>query len=499
MDMKDISIISFKNGSSTIRSDRLDQHIKYGEQLGYSYQCIESHDTLTKKCVEIKESLLQNKDTYKYFILDLSENQENTFFTCTASNLCESVAKMNVRVKIGIVIDNYKILPPVVYDAINFNKKYQQGRSVFDSTTCISSNLMIGTCEGLISFIDLLLNISSLDTDGIDRVLNSDSHLVKRYLISNEMLDMDNRIFSIIDTSMLVNNITNEDNLIGYIRPYTIAHFTSRVPDLLKRYDPTYITNTSNNVYGINYINLRSRPDRREKIENVFKKLNISDTAKIFLADRHPKGGMYGCFDSHFQVLDRSEEDIIIVFEDDCTLDVDTDQDAFQKVIDYIKFYFTLGYDFFSFGCVPIPGRCHTLHSYQNISHDQKIMQLTAGNFITALAYAIKKSAFESLKQSMKDNIGRIHYDSFYMMKNVRCIGLSEPIVYQDFSDSDNGWLPDRLQVCTFAESYIRDTLSKACRYNAKNNDLTCVDVINVRYVSFLLYMYTVMYSTKIC
>jgi hypothetical protein len=52
-------------------------------------------------------------------------------------------------------------------------------------------------------------------------------------------------------------------------------------------------------------INLDFRRDRREEAQHNFRKLNIP--AKLFTV-KHEKGGRYGCFNSHIQVLKYAQQ-----------------------------------------------------------------------------------------------------------------------------------------------------------------------------------------------
>ena len=57
---------------------------------------------------------------------------------------------------------------------------------------------------------------------------------------------------------------------------------------------------------SIRCINLRERKDRYEQASEVFKKLKIP--VEWFLTDRHPNGGMQGCFESHLSCIKQAYE-----------------------------------------------------------------------------------------------------------------------------------------------------------------------------------------------
>lgn len=69
---------------------------------------------------------------------------------------------------------------------------------------------------------------------------------------------------------------------------------------------------------GIVCISLETATERRKDIEAMFGRLGIQ--AQFFIAKKHPKGGCYGCFDSHIQVIQKAYDAGIkrlLVFEDD--------------------------------------------------------------------------------------------------------------------------------------------------------------------------------------
>ena len=77
-------------------------------------------------------------------------------------------------------------------------------------------------------------------------------------------------------------------------------------------------------------ISLRSRHDRQEHMKQVFTKLGILDRVKFWLVDKHPKGGIYGCFESHFNVWSKHGiKDYLCIFEDD----IDGDPAIFHDTI----------------------------------------------------------------------------------------------------------------------------------------------------------------------
>jgi GR25 family glycosyltransferase involved in LPS biosynthesis len=75
--------------------------------------------------------------------------------------------------------------------------------------------------------------------------------------------------------------------------------------------------------YPIYCINLKERTDKKKHAYKEFKKINIEPSDVNFLDfNKHKKGGIYGCYDSHMKVWNDFYEkyldkEICIVFEDD--------------------------------------------------------------------------------------------------------------------------------------------------------------------------------------
>ena len=60
-------------------------------------------------------------------------------------------------------------------------------------------------------------------------------------------------------------------------------------------------------------INLISRQDRYENMKNIFKQLDILDQIKFHIVTKSINDGMHGCFESHYEILNDSKADIIII------------------------------------------------------------------------------------------------------------------------------------------------------------------------------------------
>jgi glycosyl transferase family 25 len=85
-------------------------------------------------------------------------------------------------------------------------------------------------------------------------------------------------------------------------------------------------------------INLRSRPDRRQYMTSLLNKLEIP--CRFHTVTKHPKGGRYGCFESHIQVIQEcynKGDKYIIVLEDDIVPSQSYSKTLFKHAIQFMK------------------------------------------------------------------------------------------------------------------------------------------------------------------
>ena len=179
------------------------------------------------------------------------------------------------------------------------------------------------------------------------------------------------------------------------------------------------MTNIYNFFEDIVCINLDISHDRRKHAERYFEKLNIP--ARFFFAQKHPKGGMYGCFDSHIQILfDAYERDLnnILVFEDDFLPSSSYSQELLLKAINFMQTnddwdIFHLGYSFIK----------ENKDGFSTImSANPESLEIVQYNpfFTQALCYS--KRAIQKIIETFHEYIGIIHYDmyisSFLNFKN---------------------------------------------------------------------------------
>ena len=116
----------------------------------------------------------------------------------------------------------------------------------------------------------------------------------------------------------------------------------------------------------IKCINLKSRDDRYEYCQKLFKKLDIP--VSFHRVDKHPKGGTYGCFESHLQIIRQaytSGAETCIIFEDDIEPSPYYNLKLINQAIDFMKS--NHDWELFYLGPVPEVLKHKTKHISKNI------------------------------------------------------------------------------------------------------------------------------------
>lgn len=157
-------------------------------------------------------------------------------------------------------------------------------------------------------------------------------------------------------------------------------------------------------------INLDISVDRKKHAEHYFKKLGIP--ARFFTAVKHEYGGLYGCFDSHIQILwDAYERDLdyILVFEDDF---LPTDAYSEEKLGQAIEFMSTHDdWDVFHLGYSCIKDNKDGVSTiFSGIPYNDDIVQF---NPFCTQALCYNKRSIRKIIESYEDFIGEVHYDMY--------------------------------------------------------------------------------------
>lgn len=179
----------------------------------------------------------------------------------------------------------------------------------------------------------------------------------------------------------------------------------------------------------IRCINLKSRKDRYKKSKKVFDKYNIP--VDYFFAKKHPKGGLYGCFDSHIKVITEAYNkglDRVLIFEDDIFPSNSLTTELLKKAIRFMK---KEKWDLFYFGALPCIG--------QYLSQRTKYNNIYQLHGMCCHAYVVNRSAMRRL-------IGLKYtgtpLDYHYIKYFKKSFALYPTLFYQGLDESDisNQW-----------------------------------------------------------
>lgn len=171
-------------------------------------------------------------------------------------------------------------------------------------------------------------------------------------------------------------------------------------------------------------INLKHRKDRYNSAINTFKQINLHNVT-FFMADKHKKGGRYGCFDSHIQVIKNAfnnNYNNILIFEDDIKIGKFYSNLLLKKSINFMKN--NNKWDVFYLGYFPF-------------SYNYKIIPITDNIFKSnpfgCHSYCLNKKSIVKILNKYQYGIGNYQYDIWLSMHsnlNIYCI---TPIIFDQY------------------------------------------------------------------
>lgn len=174
-------------------------------------------------------------------------------------------------------------------------------------------------------------------------------------------------------------------------------------------------------------INLKTRDDRYESSRKVFNQYDIP--VKYFRVDKHPKGGAYGCFDSHIKVIRKAYYEganRVLIFEDDIS---PTDYLTPKRLETAINFMENEDWDLFYLGALP------NIRSYKSYSTSYPGIYRLRG--ICTHAYIINRKTMKKLI-NLKYNGTAIDY--YYIHNFNKSYAVYPTLFFQGLSESDIGY-----------------------------------------------------------
>ena len=206
----------------------------------------------------------------------------------------------------------------------------------------------------------------------------------------------------------------------------------------MKNYSITSRYKSSSRDSLLNYfdfvcISLETRIDRRIKMIEVFNQLGILDRMGWWVVSKHPQGGMFGCFESHWSIWTSNEftKKFICIFEDDQHL-LDNSIERFYLALKYAKKYCGKKFDLLN------------LEPGFSFSHDETIPlseglndQVLLGHAHHLGCYISTKNFLMTISEDIKLWYG-VDIDTA-LYKSCKMAYVKDKIFMQDPKDSDNG------------------------------------------------------------
>jgi GR25 family glycosyltransferase involved in LPS biosynthesis len=172
-------------------------------------------------------------------------------------------------------------------------------------------------------------------------------------------------------------------------------------------------------------INLIYRKDRYESAQSTFKKLNISNV-EFYFATKSDKGGRYGCFESHINVIKKAYNEgynNILIFEDDIRPSIFYDEKILDEAITFMK---TNNWDIFYLGYFVIDDELKVLKIKNN---NKNIFQFNA---CAAHAYCLNRKSMEKILNVYEKYISYMHVDRFYSIDIFNNYFIT-PIIFEQY------------------------------------------------------------------
>jgi GR25 family glycosyltransferase involved in LPS biosynthesis len=172
---------------------------------------------------------------------------------------------------------------------------------------------------------------------------------------------------------------------------------------------------------------LDSRSDRRSEIKKEFERLEIPIT--WWIVKRHPLGGNYGCFETHVNIWEHCDTDIVIIFEDDFKFN--GTKSEFNSILNE---------------AIELSNKYDTVHlgTFPYRVDRQITKNFYEGKFLTASCYVFRKEKITLLIPMAKNYYGC--QPDLVLTQISRQAGLLPCRIFQDFTDSNNGWM-DRVPI----------------------------------------------------
>ena len=250
----------------------------------------------------------------------------------------------------------------------------------------------------------------------------------------------------------------------------------------------------------IRCINLKNRKDKYIKVKKMFE--NIDLEVNFFFAEKHPKSGRIGCFESHVNVIKEcynKNGKYILIFEDDAINTASYKKESIKFISNFLYNnnwceYFQLGYTILPHEILPY------FNSKKLISNNNNSILNYSGN--TAHAYILNRNGMKRILNTWEESLYDKEMDlDLYYKEIFKNNGASIcPILFdQDFCiNSDNE------KATSTYYKFLRDL---SC-YQYQYSYLYCLSILRFYIIYFLIFIiifliiffyfiYSIKYSKK--
>ena len=213
-------------------------------------------------------------------------------------------------------------------------------------------------------------------------------------------------------------------------------------------------------------ISLNKCKDRRKSSYDLFRKLNIAKVMNWWIVDKHPSGGIYGCFESHVSVWNCSEytKEFLCVFEDDIDFN-EQDTISFKQALEYAYMNMPQNFDILN------------LESRLGFVEKQVASFAYSGAFINLSSYIIHRSFIPTLISRVIPWYGMNLDTALY--KNARQIGIFPPIFRQKGYESDIS-----------SNNLIPNSVKELCRKVLTSSNLLGLIILELAQLKDIYYIY---------
>ena len=164
-------------------------------------------------------------------------------------------------------------------------------------------------------------------------------------------------------------------------------------------------------------ITLKETQERKKHVEKLYKQYNIP--GRFFVTQKHPLGGLYGCFDSHINVIKEAYDnniEYLLIFEDDFKPTSQYNEKLLSKAIEFMKN--NDDWEVFFLGHLNVgPSDIYNVNAKTIFSSKKISDNIIEFNPYGAQALCYNRKCMKKILEEYKYYIGFCHYDDFLSAK----------------------------------------------------------------------------------